>query len=212
MPSKHINPSRDSLVFDLRSLSRQAGSARAETRIALAPADVRLELVGVPEGSDVEFDLKFEAVTEGVLVTGSATAPVTGECARCLGPVSDTVTVSLLELFRYHDDPRHNPGKRKKTEDEEPADDEEERFLAGDLLDLEPAFRDAVVLALPMSPLCQEDCPGLCVQCGLPLAEVGPGHTHDDRPDPRWAGLADLQDKHDLQEPKLEPKLEPKEG
>ena len=194
MPSKRTNPSRDSLVFDLRALSRQAGSSRAETRTALAPADVRLELVSVPEGSDVELDLKFEAVTEGVLVTGSATARVTGECARCLGPVSETVTVSLLELYLYHDDPRHNSSKRKKIEDEELADDsEEERFLDGDLLDLEPAFRDAVVLALPMSPLCQEDCPGLCVECGVPLAEAGPGHTHDERPDPRWAGLTKLQ-------------------
>jgi uncharacterized protein len=210
MPSKHINPSRNSLVFDLRSLSRQAGSSRAETRIALAPADVRLELVGVPEGSDVELNLKFEAVTEGVLVSGSASAQVTGECARCLGPVSDTVTVSLLELYRYHEDPRRT-SKHKKTEDEESADDEEDRFLDGDLLDLEPAFRDAVVLALPMSPLCREDCPGLCVQCGLPLADAGPGHTHDDRPDPRWAGLAELHDEQDEQD-KPEPKLEPKEG
>jgi uncharacterized protein len=196
MPSKHTHPSRDSLVFDLRSLSRQAGSARAETRIAVAPADVRLELAGVPEGSDVELNLKFEAVTEGVLVTGTATAPVTGECARCLGPVTSTVTVSLLELYRYHDDPRHHAGKRRKTEeDEDPADGDEERFLDGDRLDLEPAFRDAVVLALPMSPLCREDCPGLCVECGAPLAEAGPGHTHDDRIDPRWADLAQLETK-----------------
>jgi uncharacterized protein len=200
MPNKHTNPSHDSLVFDLRSLSRQAGSSRAETRIALAPADVRLELAGVPEGSEIELNLKFEAVTEGVLVTGSATAQVTGECARCLGPVSDTVTVSLLELYRYHDDPRHHASKRK-IEKEEPADDEEEeRFLDGDLLNLEPAFRDAVVLALPMSPLCEEDCPGLCVQCGVPLAEAGPGHTHDDRIDPRWAGLSNLQSKLESKE------------
>jgi len=193
MSSNQANPSRDSLVFDLRSLSRQAGSARAETRIALAPAEVGLELTGVPEGSDVELNLKFESVSEGVLLSGSATAQVTGECARCLGPVADTLTVSFLELYRYHDDPRHNAGRRKKTEEEEPADDIEERFLDGDLLDLEPAFRDAVVLALPMSPLCREDCPGLCVECGVPLAEAGPGHTHDDRPDPRWAGLTELQ-------------------
>jgi uncharacterized protein len=201
MPSKRTSPSRDSLVFDLRSLSRQAGSARAETRIAQAPADMRLELAGVPEGSDVELNLKFEAVTEGVLVTGTATAQVSGECARCLGPVAATVTVSLLELYFYHDDPRHRPERRKtdkhnrtenKTEDEPEQDDEEDRFLDGDLLDLEPAFRDAVVLALPMSPLCREDCPGLCIECGVPLAEAGPGHTHEADPDPRWAGLTKL--------------------
>jgi len=191
-PAKPSSP-RGPLVFDLRSLSRQAGSSRSETRVAPAPADLRLELASVPEGSDVELDLRFDAVSEGVLVTGTATAPVTGECARCLGPVASTVTVSFMELYRYVEDrPR-----AARIRELEPAEDsaEEERFLDGDLLNLEPAFRDAVVLALPMSPLCREDCPGLCVECGVPLAEAGPGHQHDDQPDPRWAGLTKLQPK-----------------
>src|SRR5581483_8209298 len=182
---------RGPLVFDLRSLSRQAGSSRVETRIVPAPADLRLELVSVPEGSDVELNLRFAAVTEGVLVTGSATAPVTGECARCLGPVASTVSVSFMELYRYHEDrPRT---RRTEPADEKNEDDDEERFLDGDLLDLEPAFRDAVVLALPMSPLCREDCPGLCVECGVPLAEAGPWHKHEELTDPRWAGLTNLK-------------------
>jgi uncharacterized protein len=63
--------------------------------------------------------------------------------------------------------------------------DEELPLLAGDLLDLEPVVRDAVVLALPLAPLCDPDCPGLCVECG---ARVEPGHTHDSI-DSRWAGL-----------------------
>jgi hypothetical protein len=62
------------------------------------------------------------------------------------------------------------------------------------LLDLEPAFRDAVVLALPMSPLCREDCPGLCAECGVPLADAGPGHRHDETVAPRWAALKHLDD------------------
>jgi uncharacterized protein len=194
MPNTRTSPARGSrspLVFDLRSLSRQAGSARSESRIVPAPPDLRLELARVPEGSEVELNLKFEAVSEGVLVSGTATAPVTGECARCLGPVSETVTVSFLELYRYSDE---RPRARQVDLDEDD-DEDEERFLDGDLLDLEPAFRDAVVLALPMSPLCREDCPGLCVECGVPLAEAGPGHNHDGRPDPRWAGLEKLQSK-----------------
>jgi uncharacterized protein len=194
MPSTRSTSSspRGALVFDLRSLSRQAGSSRAETRTAPAPADLRLELASVPEGSDVELDLKFAAVSEGVLVTGSATAQVGGECARCLGPVTSTVTVSFTELYRYVED---RPRAAHRELEPVAAEDEEERFLDGDLLDLEPAFRDAVVLALPMSPLCREDCPGLCVECGVPLAEAGPGHHHEDQPDPRWAGLKKLQPK-----------------
>jgi uncharacterized protein len=215
MPNMRTSSTRDPrgpLVFDLRSLSRQAGSSRAETRIVPAPADVGLELASVPEGSDVELNLKFEAVTEGVLVTGSATAQVAGECARCLGPVASQVTVSVLELYLYPEERSRSRRaelagnwENKDVREDSADDDDEERFLNGDLLDLEPAFRDAVVLALPMSPLCREECPGLCVECGVPLAEAGPEHTHEELPDPRWAGLQNVQ-----QVPPNE--LQPKEG
>jgi uncharacterized protein len=134
----------------------------------------------VPTGADVALDLRFEAVSEGVLVTGSAVAPLAGECARCLDPLTTTLEVSFQELYRYLPD----PGEDK--------DDSEERFLDGDLVDLEPAFRDAAVLALPLSPLCKDDCPGLCVECGAKLDEVGPDHGHGDKVDPRWELLAKL--------------------
>jgi uncharacterized protein len=171
--------SRD-FVFDMRSLSRQAGSFRDETRTARAPDGVGSGLVLVPAGAEVSLDLRFEAVTEGVLVTGSAVAPLTGECARCLDPVASTMEVSFQELYLY-----------ESGEQDEEADDEE-RFLDGDQLDLEPAFRDAVVLAMPLSPLCREDCPGLCPECGAHLAEAGPDHGHGEDVDPRWAALRKL--------------------
>ena len=177
--SRSRDLSRD-FVFDMRSLSRQAGSFRDETRTAHAPDGVGSGLVLVPAGADVALDLRFEAVSEGVLVTGSAVAPLTGECARCLDPVTSSTEVSFQELYRYLPDP---------GEDEA---DDEERFLDGDRLDLEPAFRDAVVLALPLSPLCREDCPGLCVECGAKLAEAGPLHGHGEDIDPRWGLLRQL--------------------
>jgi len=199
MPNTRTNAPRGALVFDMRSLSRQAGSARARQLVVPAPEDLRLELARVPGGADVELDLRFEAVTEGILVTGSATAPLVGECARCLAPLASTVTASFTELYLYdghdqHDgDDRHDGDDQHKWHDEYEEPDEE-RYLDGDLLDLEQAFRDAVVLALPMSPLCRDDCPGLCVECGVPLAQAGPGHRHEAAPDPRWAALAQLDD------------------
>ncbi len=54
--------------------------------------------------------------------------------------------------------------------------------------DLEPALRDAVVLALPLAPLCTDDCPGLCVECGGRRADLAPDHGHETL-DPRWAAL-----------------------
>jgi uncharacterized protein len=174
-------------VFDMRVLGKSPGEFRDEHRTAAAPDGLGSGLVLVPAGADVALDLRFEAVSEGVLVTGSAVAPLTGECARCLEPLASTIEVSFQELYRYLPDP---------GEDE---DDVEERFLDGDHLDLEPAFRDAVVLALPLSPLCRDDCPGLCAECGALLAEAGPDHGHGDKVDPRWGLLAKL-DIHDTTE------------
>ena len=190
MPNTRTNAPRGALVFDMRTLGRQAGSAKAQQLTVPAPDDMRLELARVPVGADMQLDVRFEAVTEGVLVTGSATAPLAGECARCLAPLASTVTASFTELYLYPRD-RHDQHDRS---DENTEQDDEELYLDGDLLDLEPVLRDAVVLALPMSPLCREDCPGLCVECGVPLADAGPGHGHEDAPDPRWAGLKQFGD------------------
>jgi DUF177 domain-containing protein len=131
-------------------------------------------MAGVPEETELELAIRFEAVTEGVLVTATARAPVTGECARCLDPLQQQVEVRCQELFGYSPD----------------ADPDAEGYsLDGDLLDFEPALRDALVLALPMAPLCREDCPGLCAECGVQLAKAGPEHSHGPALDPRWAGL-----------------------
>jgi uncharacterized protein len=187
MPNTRTNAPRGALVFDMRSLGRQAGSAKTQQLTVPAPDDLRLELARVPVGTDMQLDVRFEAVTEGVLVTGSATAPLAGECARCLAPLAASVTARFTELYLY-------PRDRHDRFDEDSEQDDEELHLDGDLLDLEPVLRDAVVLALPMSPLCREDCPGLCVECGVPLAGAGPGHRHEDAPDPRWAGLKQFND------------------
>jgi uncharacterized protein len=197
MPNTRTNAPRGALVFDTRTLGRQAGSSRAQQLTVPAPDDLRLELARVPVGADLQLDVRFEAVSEGVLVTGSATAPLAGECARCLAPLAATVTASFTELYLYEPDKhdRHKHDRYDKYDQQENEEqDDDERYLDGDLLDLEPVLRDAVVLALPMSPLCREDCPGLCVECGVPLADAGPEHQHEDASDPRWAALRQYDD------------------
>lgn len=147
---------------------------------APAPADLGIEVLRVPEGSPVEFDLRLEAVMEGVLVTGTAAAELAGECARCLEPLTDEVEVDLQELFVY-----------EESDTAPDAEDSDVSKLEGDLLDLEPLLRDAVVLSLPFQPLCREDCPGLCIECGARLAD-DPEHQHNEAVDPRWAALQGL--------------------
>ncbi|HET7193877.1 MAG TPA: YceD family protein [Nocardioides sp.] len=175
-------------MLDIRELGRRPGSQRKVTRTVPAPAGLGIEVLRVPEGSQVEIDLRLEAVMEGVLVTGTAYVGLEGECVRCLEPISDEVEVTFQELFVYHDQGSHRGGDATPAD---PADDETSR-LEGDLLDLEPLLRDAVVLALPFQPLCEDDCPGLCTECGARLAD-DPGHAHAAAIDPRWAGLQQLQ-------------------
>ena len=165
-------------MLDTRELGRRPGSMRQVSRTVDAPADLGIEVLQVPEGSPVEFDLRLEAVMEGVLVTGTAHAALTGECVRCLEPLNDDMAVRFQELFVYEDHAL-------------PEEDDEVSTLEGDLVDLEPLLRDAVVLALPFQPLCMDDCPGLCPDCGARLAD-DPDHAHEAAIDPRWAALAEL--------------------
>jgi len=141
-----------------------------------APNDLGVEVIRVPPGTDLELDLRLESVVEGVLVSGTVRALATGECARCLESLEQPLEADLQELYTY---PGHEP-------------DEPWAVVTDDSLDLEPAVRDAVVLALPLAPLCRPDCPGLCSVCGARLAD-DPQHSHEEI-DPRWAALADLRD------------------
>src|SRR6476469_9617314 len=173
---------RSPYVFDVRPLGRRPGSMREDRRRIPAPADLGGELIGVSEGAPLAVDVRLESVTEGVLVTGTVTAPLHGQCARCLDPIIDELVVDIVELFAYPD----------SATDETSGADEVHR-LERDLLDLEPVVRDAVVLGLPWTPLCRPDCAGLCPTCGKRLDQLPDDHTHDTI-DPRWAALQALVD------------------
>lgn len=185
----HRNP----LVFDTHELGRRPGALQRLTREVDAPKDLGIQgVIGVPEGAPVELELRLESVMEGVLVTGTARAQAEGECVRCLEPLQLDVEADFQEMFSYPDADdrgRHHHGAEPGDDAE---DDEDRLFLEDGLFDLEPVLRDAVVLALPMQPVCQEDCPGLCAECGARLAD-DPDHHHD-AVDIRWAALQGLAD------------------
>ena len=170
--TQRLDP-RGPLVFDIRTLGW--ASARSESRTVPAPAELGSGMVCVPEGSDLELEVQLEDVTGGVLVTAGVTAQLAGECARCLDEFSSSAQVSFQELFAVEAGGSGDDGY----------------LLDGDLLDLEPALRDAVVLDLPLSPLCSPDCAGLCTKCGVRLADAEPDHRHLDDGGV-WAVLKDL--------------------
>ncbi|OEU91423.1 YceD family protein [Streptomyces oceani] len=174
-------------MFDTRELGRRPGAMKRLSRTVPAPEDMGVEFVGVPRDSPVELELRLESVMEGVLVTGTARASLTGECVRCLEPLEQQCEVEFQEMFSY---PEADDRSRPADAGEE-AEEEETFSLEGDLFNLEPVLRDAVVLSLPLQPVCREDCPGLCAQCGARLAD-DPEHEHDDAVDIRWAALQGL--------------------
>jgi uncharacterized protein len=192
----HRNP----LVFDTHELGRRPGAMKKVSRSVPAPDDLGIrDVIGVPEDAVVELDLRLESVMEGVLVTGTAHAPVTGECVRCLEPVERELDAEFQEMFSYPDADTRTARRGEAGADAGDEDgDEDTPVLEDDLFDLEPVLRDAVVLALPMQPVCRDDCPGLCSTCGARLAD-DPDHHHE-ATDIRWAALQDL----DLADPKTQ--------
>ena len=143
-----------------------------------------VELARVPAGADLELEVQLEGVAEGVLVTATASVPLAGECARCLEPFTSATTVRFQELFTL--EPEEESGA------DQPDGEDSYRLDGSGLLDLEPALRDAVVLELPLSPLCEDGCQGLCVECGVRLADAGPGHGHEQR-GAMWSALKDYR-------------------
>jgi uncharacterized protein len=167
-------------IIDARDLGRRPGSSRRYQRTGAFDYELSFEpVVTLPSGRAVEFDVLLESVVEGVLVTGTAGTEIDGECARCLDPLTERVTVTFTELFAY-------PNSATDTT----TDNDEVFRLVDDLVDLEPVVRDAIVLALPPAPLCTPDCRGLCADCGGRWADLEPDHRHETM-DPRWAALQD---------------------
>ncbi|MGW6728233.1 YceD family protein [Nocardia sp. NPDC055029] len=178
-PHKTSGPVSDAgFVLDVRSLGRRPGTMRELRRTVTDHERLGLDLIAIPADAAVELDLQLQAVSEGVLVTGTASGPTVGECSRCLEPFDDQVEIRLTELFAYPD-----------STTEQTTEDDEVYRMEDDLIDLEPVILDAIGLELPLQPLCTPDCAGLCPECGVRMAIAGPDHGHEIL-DPRWAKLA----------------------
>ena len=147
---------------------------------------------------------EFKKVSGQVYVTGRFTATVKGPCKRCLDDVSLTVPVEFSlrmvhEPRRHRDDDEHGP-KGGPEDDGRAAnagtfelDQVDAEPFDGKTIDLDPVVREQVLLALPVSVLCREECKGLCTTCGQDLNDKDCGHGKEKAVDPRLAKLKDLK-------------------
>jgi uncharacterized protein len=92
---------RSPFVLDTHELGRRPGTMRRVSRTVPAPEDLGTAVIGVPAGSDLDLDLRLEAVMEGILVSGTVRGRTVGECVRCLDEVSGEIEVELQELYVY---------------------------------------------------------------------------------------------------------------
>jgi uncharacterized protein len=129
------------LRVGVAELRRRLGSRkRYQTRVPLE--GLAISTSAVPPGGEIDVDLELESISNGLVAQGTITAPWMGDCRRCLEPVVGVVEAQVKEIF-----------ERDPVEGETYA-------LSGDEVDLEPMVRDAVLLALPLAPLCRADCAG----------------------------------------------------
>lgn len=136
-----------------------------------APVDWSLESSRVDPGEPLRADLVLEGVSGGVFVRGRVSVRARHACRRCLKEWTEPVEVEVFEML----------GR----------DPEADYRLVGDEADLEVPLRDAVLLALPLRPLCRPDCLGLCGVCGADL-NTGSCPGHGEAPASPFAGLREL--------------------
>ena len=164
--------------INLHELPRRAGEMREYSLNFPAPEDVGIPLLKIPTGEEINLDFKAESVDDGVLITGIVRSHAVGECGRCLEKVEMEIDQRFQELFLYASRASDNPDE-----------DDELFFLDGDVADIEIPIRDAVILSMPINPICSQDCEGLCAECGEKWRDLPDDHAHEVT-DPRWTGLA----------------------
>lgn len=180
-------------LFNCHDLPRRAGEMREYELTITDHESMGLPFFAIPVGEAIEIDLRISAVSEGVLASAEVRALAVGECTRCLDRIEIDLDESFNELFIYESDHRsHGSHNSKRREKEIVVEDEDEVLtMEGDAIDLEGPIRDALILNLPVNPLCSEDCLGLCAGCGVKWVDLPEDHGHD-QVDIRWAGLEKL--------------------
>jgi len=134
----------------------------------------------------VALDFDIHKDKEKFRLEGTVKTELELACSRCLEPYRMPIDASF--------DLRYLPASEMATEQERELQDEdvETSYYRDDQIDLNELMREQFYLALPMKPLCQEDCQGLCAQCGTNL-NTGTCECHPEWVDPRLAALKELK-------------------
>ncbi len=187
----HLDPSSD-WVLDLADLPRSPGSERPIDLDVTLAENWGSDVAGIEAGRHVSLTGTLDSVLDGVFLSAAARAQVDAECVRCLDAVTIPVDTRIDELFLY-------PEAVTRAKDDGDEEAEELPRVTDNYIDIEQVVRDAILGDLPFSPLCREDCEGLCPDCGIALRDAPADHHHETI-DPRWSALSGLASPRDDEE------------
>ena len=194
-------PEDSQWAVSVAQVASRPGQCKPIDTVFPAPSGIGDDIVGVREGADVRVVGSFDSIVDGLVFTGRIEAPLTAECTRCLKPIDPDWTVNATLFFPYDapgaDDGR-GTGEVEIIAGEDEAEDVYPLSSDGAFADMESPLRDTLVEALPLQPLCKEDCLGLCPQCGVDLNE-DPDHHHDVT-DIRFAALEQFKARLEAEE------------
>ncbi len=157
-----------------------------------APSGIGDAIVGVTEGEPIHVNGAFDSIVDGLVFHAHITAPVHAECTRCLKPLQHDWGTDVTAFFPYSYKEDETDDETDIIAGEEESEDTYPLSPDGCFADLEALLRDTFAESLPLQPLCQPDCKGLCPQCGINLNEH-PEHKHDTT-DIRFAALTGLKE------------------
>lgn len=186
-------PEDSAWAVSVAQVASRPGQTKLIDAVFPAPSGIGDNIIGVREGADVSVTGSFDSIVDGLILTAHINAPVQAECTRCLKPIERDWGVDVTAFFPYDspEDSRNNKEEVDIIAGEDESEDTYPLSRDGAFADLEALLRDTLVEALPLQPLCRDDCRGLCPQCGIDLNEH-PDHHHETT-DLRFAALADLK-------------------
>lgn len=207
------HPSQSLWAVPVAQMAARAGSSMQLHRVFPAPEGIGDSVIGVKPGSDVTVNGNFDSVVDGLMFQGTITARVHAECSRCLMSLHRDWSVDVCAFFAQVESKGGARSNTKSNRANGDNDDLEDADIwdegddsgnvyplvgGGDFADIEALIRDTMVSELPLKPLCEPDCKGLCSQCGENLNEH-PDHHHDIT-DIRFAALEGLKEKLEAQQ------------
>ena len=188
-----METSNSNLIFNVAQLLKEPVGSTRKYDIGTAELPLSDE-AGGPDGEalearGVEGSVKVTRLSKDLLVQGNVSGDVRLECSRCLTAFSLPVEGSLEEQYQPTVDIETGRPVHREAYEE---DDTAFSLSPNHELDLTEPVRQALLVALPLKPLCRDDCAGLCPQCGADLNE-GPCDCQPDTTDDRWAALRELK-------------------